>query len=224
MLDPPDPLIFSLCLWFKYRGRLCVRVWTVGKCKKERKKRKTVVVSCFGDSATHFHLKDEGDRLLLLASAQVQTLKKDYEKQKVAGIKEICFGVKWKKKETRGLSISSFVNSWVLFDLIHWQAPKIVEWSQVRFFPPFQRSDNKNKSPTQYQRHSGRGRKERGEKYKKKKRNRKYIGKRRRGRVLPSGWADHYFLKLLRITFHLGQFEGFCLLEDWRARSVRVRK
>lgn len=59
-----------------------------------KKKRKTVVVSCFGDSATHFHLKDEGDRLLLLASAQVQTLKKDYEKQKVAGIKEICFGVK----------------------------------------------------------------------------------------------------------------------------------
>ena len=56
----------------------CLNRWKV----QERKKRKTVVVSCFGDSATHFHLKDEGDRLLLLASAKVQKNKKWRASQK----------------------------------------------------------------------------------------------------------------------------------------------
>ena len=59
------------------------------KEKKERRGGGGVVFWGFSDT-----LSLEGDRLFLLASAKVQTLKKDYEKQKVAGIKEICFGVK----------------------------------------------------------------------------------------------------------------------------------
>lgn len=45
-------------------------------CKTKHPKEKNKYrrgVSCFGDSATHFHLKDE--RLLLLASAKVQLLR-----------------------------------------------------------------------------------------------------------------------------------------------------
>ena len=59
------------------------------KEKKERRGGGGVVFWEFSDT-----LSLEGDRLFLLASAKVQTLKKDYEKQKVAGIKEICFGIK----------------------------------------------------------------------------------------------------------------------------------
>ena len=132
---------------------------------KKKKKDVVVVVSCFGDSATHFHLK--ATDCFCWPALKFRLLKKITKNKKWRASKKFVLASSERKKKTRGLSISSFVNSWVLFDLIHWQAPKIVEWSQVRFFPPFQRSDNKNKSPIQYQRHSGRGRKERGEKYKK---------------------------------------------------------